>query len=401
MQINSNKLHITTPAVELTQLPPLSLYVHIPWCVKKCPYCDFNSHNMKGDVLPEKQYIDTLITDLEDALPLIWGRSVSSIFIGGGTPSLFSGTSIERLMQNIRSRINLSPFAEITIEANPGTVERQYLAEYANAGINRISFGVQSFNDIHLKRLGRIHDGKQAIEAIIIAKNNFENINLDIIYGIPNQTMAELQHDIELAVSFNPNHISCYNLTIEPNTAFYKNVPQNLPDNDLCYAMQDEIINILDKNGYKRYETSAYAKNNNNSRHNTNYWQFGDYLGIGAGSHSKLSFHDRIIRQVRQKHPQAYMQTVLQKEHIIENHAVLSKDLPFEFVMNAFRLIDGVPINLFVERTGLGLNILLPKLQEAQVRGFIEFSGNIIKPTKQGQDFLNDLLILFLEDDNG
>lgn len=403
LKLFANKMYmkksVGADTTQLKQLPPLSLYIHIPWCVKKCPYCDFNSHNLKGE-LPEAQYIEALITDLEYALPLIWGRMVQSIFIGGGTPSLFSGDAINTLINAVRSRVNLSPFAEITIEANPGTVERQYLSDYSLAGINRISFGVQSFNDKHLKVLGRIHDENDVIEAIKLAKNYFNNINLDIIYGLPNQTIDEAVNDIEKAMSFNPQHISCYNLTIEPNTVFYNNVPQGLPDNDLCYAMQDEIIVKLTTNGYKRYETSAFAKDNKCSAHNLNYWQFGDYLGIGAGAHSKLSFHDKIIRRVVQKHPQNYMQSVVNNKHVVEDKVITTQELPFEFVMNAFRLIDGVDSTLFTERTGLSLNAILKRLQLAQNTGFIELKGKLIKPTQKGQDFLNDLLILFLEDIN-
>ncbi len=391
-------MSLTPNTTDLKQLPPLSLYVHIPWCVKKCPYCDFNSHNLKGE-LPELQYIEALITDLENALPLIWGRMVKSIFIGGGTPSLFSGEAINRLITAIRSRVILSPFAEITIEANPGTVERRYLADYSLAGINRISFGVQSFNDIHLKSLGRIHNGTDAIEAIKLAKEHFSNINLDIIYGLPNQTVAETLSDIEIAISFNPEHISCYNLTIEPNTIFYKNVPHGLPDNDLCYMMQDEIIAKLAINGYVRYETSAFARDDKCSEHNLNYWQFGDYLGIGAGAHSKLSFHDKIMRRVVQRHPQRYMQSVLKNQHVIEDKVISAKELPFEFAMNAFRLINGIDSILFTERTGLSLNTILPQLLIGQDKGLVEFQGKIIKPTQKGQDFLNDLLLLFLDEE--
>lgn len=382
-------------SLKLTQLPPLSLYIHIPWCIKKCPYCDFNSHNMKSN-LPEDHYVECLINDLELSLPIIWGRRIQTIFIGGGTPSLFCGESINKLLTGVRSRLSISPFAEISMEINPGTVEVKYLKEYLDAGVNRISFGIQSFNDKHLKTLGRIHNSSEAINAIKLAKSIFTNINLDLIYGLPNQTVDELLEDISYAVSFKPEHISYYNLTIEPNTYFHNNIPQGLPDNDLCYTMQDIIVKNLQKHGYDRYETSAFAKKDKFAGHNLNYWTFGDYLGIGAGAHSKISFSDKITRQVRQKHPTKYMDSVINNTHIIENKEVQTKDLPFEFTMNAFRLMDGLPINLFTERTGLSLNALLPKLQLAQDKQFITITNGIIKPTILGQDFLNDLLMMFL-----
>lgn len=382
--------------LNLTALPPLSLYVHIPWCVKKCPYCDFNSHNQPSS-LPEDQYINCLISDLEQSLPLIWGRSVNSIFIGGGTPSLFSPKSIERLLQAIRSRTNLSPLAEITIEANPGTVDNNHIQGYSQIGVNRISFGIQSFNNKHLEILGRVHNSPDAIKAITLAKKFFDNINLDIIYALPEQKETDLIADLKTALSFETTHLSCYNLTLEPNTAFYATPPKYLPDNDLCYAMQDIIVDTLAKNGLNRYEISAYARNNRQCQHNINYWQFGDYLGIGAGSHSKLSFSDKIIRQIRQKHPQNYMAKVVKNEHIIEDKIIDAKELPFEFMLNALRLIDGFHTSLFVERTGLGLSIILPVLDIAIRKGFIKpIRDGLIIPTQTGQDFQNELLMLFL-----
>lgn len=386
---------LTKRTFELTQLPPLSLYIHIPWCVKKCPYCDFNSHSLNAS-LPEAQYVDSLIADLTQSLPLIWGRSIRTIFIGGGTPSLFSGDGINKIIQCVRSLTRLSPMAEITIEANPGTVDNEHIRDYSIAGVNRISFGVQSFNDKHLKALGRIHDKEAAILAINKARKHFEQINLDIIYGLPNQTNEELISDLEQAVQFNTTHLSLYNLTIEPNTEFYNNTPIGLPDNDLCYTMQDTLINFLAKHGYNRYEISAYAKGYNFCKHNINYWQFGDYLGIGAGAHSKISFHDKIIRQVRQKHPKTYMDNVLQRKHIIEDKIVSEKDLPFEFMLNGLRLTRGFPTSIFVERTGLGLNKILNQLETAKQKGFITYENGYITPTVLGLDFLNDLLMLFL-----
>lgn len=384
-------------AFALTQLPPLSLYIHIPWCVKKCPYCDFNSHNLKQE-LPEASYIQALISDLEQALPLIWGRSIRTIFIGGGTPSLFSGDAINQILTAVRNLTNLSPLAEITIEANPGTVDNEHISDYRKASVNRISFGVQSFNDTHLKSLGRIHDSAQAIKAINVAKQHFEQINLDLIYGLPNQTPDELLADLDTAIQFSTSHLSCYNLTIEQNTQFYAKPPKGLPDNDLCYAMQDLIVQRLNQAGFNRYEVSAYAKGSNTCAHNVNYWQFGDYLGIGAGAHSKLSFHDKVIRQVRHKHPQSYMDNVAKGKHLIEDKFVLPSELPFEFMLNALRLNAGFASSLFTERTGLNLSKILDGLSEAEKKGFIKFKNGYITPTILGQDFQNDLLMLFLGD---
>jgi oxygen-independent coproporphyrinogen-3 oxidase len=369
----------------------------MPWCVKKCPYCDFNSHNLKGD-LPEEQYINALLADLDQALPLIWGRSFQSIFIGGGTPSLFSGKAIDNLLSQIRTRIRLSPYAEITMEVNPGTVERQYINEYKQAGVNRISLGIQSFNNNQLKALGRIHDADEAKSAIEIIATIFDNFNLDIIYALPKQTIPDAENDIRQAISFNPTHISAYNLTIEPNTEFAKYTPVGLPNNDTCYLMQDNLTSILSEHGYKHYETSAFAKEGYQCQHNLNYWQFGDYLGIGAGAHSKLSFHDKIIRQMRDKHPTQYQEKVTLGKHILEDLIVNSEDLPFEFMMNALRLIDGFNTTLFNEYTGLPLNKALPPLLKAQEKQLIEILPDKIRPTKLGQNFLNDLLVMFLAD---
>lgn len=382
--------------VSLSQLPPLSLYIHIPWCVKKCPYCDFNSHTLTTSI-PETIYVNALIADLEQALPLIWGRGIRSIFIGGGTPSLFSGDAINQILTAVRNLTRLSPLSEITIEANPGTVDNEHIADYYKASVNRISLGIQSFDDKHLQSLGRIHDSQAAIKAINLAKKYFSQINLDLIYGLPNQTMEELAQDIQMALSFTTSHLSCYNLTIEPNTKFHTKTPQGLPDNDLCYAMQDLIVSQLGAAGFRRYEVSAYATKANYCQHNLNYWQFGDYLGIGAGAHSKLSFHDKIIRQVRHKHPQTYMSNVKSSTHLIEDKLVTKEELPFEFMLNGLRLIDGFSSSMFVERTGLGLNKILNQLDVAQDKGFIIFKDGKITPTVLGQDFLNDLLMLFLE----
>lgn len=381
--------------ISLKQLPPLSLYIHMPWCIQKCPYCDFNSHTLK-EKLPQERYLQSLIQDLDMALPLIWGRTINTIFIGGGTPSLFSSESIDYLLSQIRARVRLSPYVEITLEANPGTVEKKYIPEYKDAGINRISLGVQSFNDDYLKVLGRIHDKKEAITAIEIVANNFSNYNLDIMYGLPKQSVTDAVSDVNLAISFKPTHLSFYNLTIEPNTQFAKFVPENLPDNDTCYTMQDKIINALALHGYQRYEVSAFSLKNCQSQHNLNYWRFGDYLGIGAGAHSKLSFHDKIIRQIRHKNPEEYMSRTLKNQHIIEDKIVDSSELAFEFMLNALRLTDGFANSLFNETTGLPFSQILPPLLKAQDMGLIELTPQLIRPTVKGQDFLNNLLELFL-----
>jgi putative oxygen-independent coproporphyrinogen III oxidase len=383
--------------INLTTLPPLSLYIHIPWCIKKCPYCDFNSHQKRYDFV-EDEYIDSLLKDLELSLPSIWGRQINSIFIGGGTPSLFSGESIKKLLNNVRALVRLSPFAEITIEANPATVETEFLDEYSQCGINRISIGVQSFNTAHLKSLGRIHDEEQSYNAINRAKKYFNNINIDLMFGLPNQSMKDLEEDVFIGKSFDCQHLSYYNLTIEPNTLFAKTPPPNLPSNDLCYDMQEYIIEQLKNAKYLRYEISAYAKDGNQSKHNLNYWLFGDYLGIGCGSHSKISFNDDIIRQVRQKNPESYMKDVFENKHIIEHKSVSNSEVVFEFMLNSLRLINGFETNLFTQRTGLSLNNILHKLQMAKQNKLLDLDFNKIKPTKLGINFLNDLLINFLSD---
>lgn len=382
--------------INLTQLPPLSLYIHIPWCVKKCPYCDFNSHAAKNSDLPEEQYIDALIRDAESTLPLIWGRQIQTIFIGGGTPSLFSGKAIDKLMTHLRMLYNLSPYTEVTMEANPGTVEQQYIAEYRDAGINRISLGIQSFNDIQLRNLGRIHNSHETDLAIHKVKEHFDNFNLDIIYGLPNQSIEEAVYDIKRAIEYQPTHLSAYNLTIEPNTEFAKRTPKGIPDDDICFQMQDAIIETLSNNGYERYETSAYCKKGFNARHNLNYWEFGDYLGIGAGAHGKISFHDRIIRQMRHKNPTKYMESILTGKHIQTESEISAKDLPFEFMMNALRLTNGFKTTLFTETTGQPFSQIISMLLKAQADNFITLSNNQITPTTKGQDFLNNLLEIFL-----
>ena len=384
--------------VSLKTLPPLSLYVHIPWCVRKCPYCDFNSHEVRGKSqgeAPEQDYVQALIADLELALPQIWGRRVYSVFFGGGTPSLFSAHAIEELLAAFRARLNLAADAEITLEANPGTFESAKFRDYRACGVNRLSIGIQSFNPAKLQALGRIHDGDEARRAIGIAQAHFDNINLDLMYALPQQTLDEAEQDIDAAQGFRTTHLSAYHLTLEPNTLFYRRPPP-LPDSELAADMQDMIEERLARGGYVNYETSAFARPGRECRHNLNYWRFGDYLGIGAGAHSKLSFPDRILRQMRYKQPREYMQRTAAGAPVQEEHAVSRKDLGFEFMMNALRLADGFDVGLFAERTGLALTAVERPLREAMQRGLITRDHVRIAPTKRGQRFLNDLLQLFL-----
>ena len=384
--------------VSLKTLPPLSLYVHIPWCVRKCPYCDFNSHEVRGKSqgeAPEQDYVQALIADLELALPQIWGRRVYSVFFGGGTPSLFSAHAIEELLAAFRARLNLAADAEITLEANPGTFESAKFRDYRACGVNRLSIGIQSFNPAKLQALGRIHDGDEARRAIGIAQAHFDNINLDLMYALPQQTLQEAEQDIDAAQGFRTTHLSAYHLTLEPNTLFYRHPPP-LPDSELAADMQEMIEERLAGAGYVNYETSAFAQPGRECRHNLNYWRFGDYLGIGAGAHSKLSFPDRILRQMRYKQPREYMQRTAAGAPVQEEHAVSPKDLGFEFMMNALRLAEGFEVGLFDERTGLALTAVERPLQEAMQRGLITRDHVRIAPTKRGQRFLNDLLQLFL-----
>ncbi|MDP1644584.1 MAG: radical SAM family heme chaperone HemW [Thiobacillus sp.] len=374
--------------------PPLSLYIHLPWCVKKCPYCDFNSHAAQG--LPEAAYIDALLLDLERALPDIWGRRIYTVFFGGGTPSLFSADGIDRILTGVRTLTQLMPGAEITLEANPGTVEATKFAGFREAGVTRVSLGIQSFNPRHLQSLGRIHDDTEARRAAEFAATHFDTFNLDLMFALPGQMLAEAMSDIETALGFQPPHLSAYHLTLEPNTPFGHTAPPNLPDDDLAADMQQAIEARLTEAGMQHYETSAYARPNHASRHNLNYWQFGDYLGIGAGAHSKLSFHDRILRQMRTKHPQQYMDAVKQGAHIANARTLTRDDLPFEFMMNALRLNEGVPATLFEERTGLPLIVCASTLERARGQSLLERDATRLKPALQGQRFLNDLLELFL-----
>jgi len=381
-------------STSLKTLPPLSLYVHIPWCVRKCPYCDFNSHEVRGEA-PEQNYVQALIADLEFALPQIWGRRVYSVFFGGGTPSLFSARSIEELLAAFRARLNLAADAEITLEANPGTFESAKFRDYRACGVNRLSIGIQSFNPAHLRALGRIHDGEEARRAIAIAQAHFDNINLDLMYALPQQTLQQAEADIETAQGFGTTHLSAYHLTLEPNTLFHRHPPP-LPDEELAADMQDMIEERLAGGGYLNYETSAFASAGRECRHNLNYWRFGDYLGIGAGAHSKLSFPDRIVRQMRYKQPREYMQKTAAGSPVQDEHAVSREALGFEFMMNALRLTEGFEAALFAERAGLALSTLEQPLREAVQRGLITRDHVRIAPTKRGQRFLNDLLQLFL-----
>jgi len=377
-------------------LPPLSLYIHIPWCVRKCPYCDFNSHEAREPV-PEQRYIDALIADLEVALPLVWGRKVYTVFFGGGTPSVFSAGGIERIIAAVRARVPLAADAEITLEANPGTFEAEKFRAFRAAGVNRLSIGIQSFNPRHLKALGRIHDDAQARAAVEIAGQNFDNFNLDLMYGLPRQSVDEARADIEAALSFAPPHLSAYHLTLEPNTYFHR-YPPPLPDDDTTAEMQEAMEQLLAAAGYEHYETSAFAGAGDNKacRHNLNYWRFGDYLGIGAGAHSKLSFAERIVRQMRCKQPRQYMESAAAGSAIQEQHDVAANEIGFEFMMNALRLNQGFPSALFEERAGMPLTAVLKELDAAERRGLITRDLRRIAPTELGRRFLNDLLQIFL-----
>ncbi len=395
--MTSHPLHpvgIKSQPVNFRALPPLSLYIHIPWCVRKCPYCDFNSHEARN-AFPEKDYVAALIRDLEMALPQIWGRPVYTVFFGGGTPSLLSGESVVEIMRQVRMLLPLDLNAEVTLEANPGTVEAGRFAAYCEAGVNRLSLGIQSFNDTHLKALGRIHGADEAKSAIAIAQRHFDNLNLDLMYGLPSQSVEQALEDVRTALQFRPQHLSCYHLTLEPNTLFHHNPPP-LPDDEASSDMQQQIEALLAAHGYEHYETSAFAQPGFHARHNLNYWQFGDYLGIGAGSHSKLSFHDKVVRQIRQRQPQAYMSAVGRGEPVQEEYAVSRDDLVVEFMMNALRLNEGVDSSLFTERTSLPLSAMRHELEEAGKRGLLCQDYKRIAPTESGRRFLNDLLQIFL-----
>lgn len=390
------------PVPKLKALPPLSLYVHIPWCLKKCPYCDFNSHEMRGQEsqVSEDAYVAALIRDLESALQDVWGRRLSSVFFGGGTPSLFSARAIDKILTAVRTLLPLEHFAEVTLEANPGTFEAQKFADFRAAGINRLSIGIQSFNPQHLQALGRVHDDREARRAVEIAQQNFDNINLDLMYALPGQTLWDAQQDIETACAMNVAHISAYHLTLEPNTLFYR-FPPPLPDDEQAAAMQELIEQITANHQYRNYETSAFARPGRESRHNLNYWLFGDYLGIGAGAHSKISFAGKIVRQMRFKQPKEYLAKAQTGESLIQTqHELTPADRGFEFMMNVLRLTGGFDTALFQERAGLPIRAVQQQLDEAEQRGLLVHDHLRIKPTILGRRFLNDLLQIFLPEAN-
>jgi len=380
-----------------TALPPLSLYIHVPWCVRKCPYCDFNSHK-SPEQIPEDAYVDALIRDLEQEVPLVWGRTIQSIFIGGGTPSLFSAEAYDRLFSSIRALLPLSPHAEITLEANPGTFEQERFADYLALGINRLSIGIQSFNDQSLQALGRIHDKDQAIKAVETAhKVGFENFNLDLMFGLPHQTAATAQNDIETAIALEPAHISYYQLTIEPNTLYYQQ-PPTLPDDDPIIDWQIDSQARLTKAGYQQYEVSAYAKEDRQCQHNFNYWQFGDYLGIGAGAHGKITdaAQQSITRRSKQKQPQAFIESAGNPDVVLTEEIINQKDIGFEFMLNALRLTDGFPTPLFYQHAGVPISQIDKALEQAQQQGLLERDIHFIRPTAKGHRYLNSLIELFL-----
>jgi putative oxygen-independent coproporphyrinogen III oxidase len=377
--------------VHFATLPPLALYAHLPWCVRKCPYCDFNSHE-RADALPEREYVDALLADLESMLPAVWGRRLRSIFIGGGTPSLFSPEAIDRLLAAIRARVPLEPGAEVTLEANPGTAEAGRFRGYRDAGVNRLSLGIQSLDDGKLRALGRIHSAQEARRAIDMAQACFENINLDLMYGLPGQTLEETRADLREALRFGTSHLSAYQLTLEPNTVFYRKPPP-LPEHDACADMQLAVEELAAAAGFEHYETSAFARPGMRCRHNLNYWEFGDYLGLGAGAHGKISFADRVTRHERAKQPREYMATA----GTAQEKVIAPRELPFEFMLNALRLVEGVPAELFALRTGIDASVIARRLAAAQQRGLIEEDPLRIRPTQRGRLFLNELLQMFLD----
>ena len=379
----------------LTRLPPLGVYVHLPWCIRKCPYCDFNSHEAPSGGADEGGYLDALEADLDASLALVWGRPVQTIFIGGGTPSLFSPQGIDRLLASLRSRLRVAPDAEVTMEANPGTFERERFDGFRAAGVNRLSLGVQSFDDARLEAIGRVHDSRQAREAARAAAEIFPTFNLDLMYALPGQTLAQLGEDLAQALSFDPPHLSLYHLTLEPNTLFAR-FPPVVPDEDQAAEMQDAIEERLEAAGFEHYEVSAYARPGHRSRHNLNYWTFGDYLGLGAGAHGKLSFHDRIVRYARYRHPRRYVEAALGGQAIETEKVVLRQDLPFEFMLNALRLTQGVPAGLFQEQTGLSLAEISGALARATQRGLLTPDPARLAATDLGLRFLNDLQAEFL-----
>ncbi|MEY4563293.1 MAG: hypothetical protein RLZZ618_2570 [Pseudomonadota bacterium] len=382
--------------LSLAALPPLSIYVHLPWCLKKCPYCDFNSHEQRDTGgIPEARYLAALRADLEAALPFIWGRRVHSVFIGGGTPSLFSPEGIDQLITDLRARLPLEPACEITMEANPGTFERDRFRAFRAAGVTRLSIGVQSFDDDKLLALGRVHNAAQACAAVDEARDAFDTFNLDLMYALPGQTPAQFEADLTRALAFEPPHLSVYHLTIEANTMFAKHPPV-VPDDDTAFDMLDLITERTALTGLERYEVSAFARPGHRCAHNLNYWNFGDYLGIGAGAHTKLSFPHRVVRQVRFREPARYMAQALAGSAVSQDNEVERSQLPFEFMLNALRLKEGFELSRFAERTGLSLAAIQKPLDEAERQGLLTRDFTWAQPTTRGFDFLNDLQALFL-----
>jgi oxygen-independent coproporphyrinogen-3 oxidase len=379
-------------------VPPLALYVHLPWCVRKCPYCDFNSHERRGE-LPFDAYVDALLADLEADLPLVWGRTVHSVFFGGGTPSLFPPHAIARLLDRARALLRFAPHAEITLETNPGTAEHGNFEGYRNAGVNRLSFGVQSFDDGCLQRLGRIHDSNQADRAVRMAQDaGFENINIDLMYALPGQTLAMAAHDLERAFALAPTHVSHYQLTLEPNTRFAVQPPPDIPDEDSAFDIQEHCQALLAQHGYAQYEVSAYARPDRQCAHNLNYWRFGDYLGIGAGAHGKLSSGSdgRILRRWKLKHPTQYLANASTAARIGGDETIEAAQRPFEFMLNALRLVEGFTLPLFEARTGLPRSAIAHELTEAQARDWLHVEGDQVTPTALGRRFTNDVILLFM-----
>ncbi|MDR2156042.1 MAG: radical SAM family heme chaperone HemW [Burkholderiaceae bacterium] len=396
----NNLAHYQRPGtLQLPALPPLSLYVHLPWCLKKCPYCDFNSHPLPGnaDAAARQQgrYLDAVLADLESSLPLVWGRRVHSVFIGGGTPSLFAPEAIDRLIASVRARLLLEPGCEITLEANPGTFERQRFAAFRAAGVTRLSIGVQSFDDAMLGSIGRVHDGAQARAAAEEAARSFDTFNIDLMYALPGQTLAGLERDLSIALEFSPPHLSVYHLTVEPGTPFAK-APPLLPDEDTAWDMLDRITALTADAGLQRYEISAYARRGHRCAHNLNYWQFGDYLGLGAGAHGKISFAHRIVRQERHRQPERYMRQALAGNAVAQEHEVTRRDLPFEYMLNALRLKDGFTLNDYMQTTGMPASSVEPQLRQAEQKGWIERAGQHLRPSARGFDLLSDVQALFL-----
>lgn len=385
--------------INFTQpLPPLSIYIHVPWCVRKCPYCDFNSHALQGEI-PEEAYLTALEQDLISVLPSVWGRAIHTVFIGGGTPSLLSARAVDKMMTMLRNLFNLAPGTEVTMEANPGTVEASRFADYAASGITRVSLGIQSFDDESLKRLGRIHDSRQARAAIDIAQKSFKRVNLDLMYALPYQTLEACRQEIETALSFGTEHLSLYNLTMEPNTVFAKYPPEGLPDDDLAGDLQDLLIEMTAAAGFEQYEVSAYARNQAYCQHNLNYWEFGDYIGVGPGAHGKISAHNQIHRTARVKNPESWMQKVMTGEQLAESRYLQVDELPFEFMLNALRLKQGVPTHYFADRCGTNLSLMTAMMNEAVQKGLLDSDPSRLKASELGWRYLNDLQEIFLKND--